>query len=68
MFKLSFTLKDLIRAGWAFLGGVVAYLAVNQAAISNGTVDGKALLTGAVVAGVVSLKNLLLADGTTAKG
>lgn len=66
MFKLSFTAKDLVRAGWAFLAGVIGYVALHSAEFSN--VTWKPFVYGAVVAGLVSIKNLLLADGTTVKG
>lgn len=66
MFKLSFTRKDLIRAAWAFVaGGIGAYVVAQQA---NQTGDWKVLLGAVVTAGLVSVKNLILADGSTAKG
>jgi len=68
VFDLSFTRRDVVRAIWSFLAGAVAYVALAQADIINGQVNYKALIVGATVAGLVSLKNFLLADGSVAKG
>lgn len=65
MFNLSFTVKDLVRAAWSFLFGALAYIVVVQPTTSS---DWKAALAGAVAAGLSAVKNLLLADGSTAKG
>ena len=62
MFKLSFTRSDLVRAFWAFVGGAVAFYLV------QGKGDWKSVVAGAVTAGLVSVKNLLLADGSAVKG
>jgi hypothetical protein len=68
MFHISFTKADLIRAAWSFLGGALAYLGLVQADIVSGNADWDAVVYGAVVAGLVSIKNLVLKDGTTLKG
>jgi len=66
MFQLSFTKKDLVRAVWAFLaGGIGTYVTMQQA---HATGDWKVLLGAVVTAGLVSVKNLILADGSTLKG
>lgn len=62
MFNIGFTTKDLIRSIWTFL----AAFAVTMAGY-NGDVS-KAALWAAVAAGIVAVKNLLLADGSTIKG
>ena len=68
MFNIGFTKRDLIRADWTFVFGVIGYTVLAQASIIDGTVDWKALLVGAVAAGLSALKNLVLSDGTLLKG
>jgi hypothetical protein len=68
MFGISFTTKDLIRAGWTFLFGVLGFLIAVQAEIIGGELDARAIAVGAIAAGFSALKNLVLADGTTVKG
>jgi hypothetical protein len=68
VFELKFTKADAVRSAWSFAAGVIGYLALSQHAIENGTADWKALAAGAVVAGLISIKNLVLKDGTTLKG
>lgn len=67
MFKLSFTKKDVVRAAWAF--GVAFLVALGASA--NGVHDlstAQAAVVAAVVAGVLAVKNLVLADGSALKG
>lgn len=68
MFELTFGKRDLVRLIWSFLAGALAYIGLAQADVINGTVDWKVLAFGAVTAGLVSVKNLVLKDGTTLKG
>lgn len=65
MFNLGFTKHDIMRAVWSFIGGVAAYVVVTGGDMPS---DWKAFASGAVVAGLVSVKNLVLKDGTALKG
>jgi hypothetical protein len=68
-FGIGFTVKDVVRGVWAFLAGALAYVSLAATEVVEGSVvDTNALIYGAVVAGLVSVKNLFLADGTTIKG
>lgn len=61
MFDLGFTRRDAVRAVSVFLVAFVVTLA--------GTSDlNKAALYAACTAGILAVKNYLLADGTLAKG
>jgi hypothetical protein len=62
VFDFGFTKKDLVRAVWVF----VAAFAVAMGA--NGGQFDKAALWAAATAGILAVKNFLLADGTVAKG
>ena len=62
MFKLGFSVSDLIRSAWVF---AAAFTAVFFA--GNGVVS-KSLLYAAIAAGIVAVKNFVLANGSTAKG
>ena len=61
MFGLSFTVKDLIRSAWVFAASFAAVFTTTQ------KLD-RAALVAAIAAGVIAVKNLVLADGTTLKG
>lgn len=61
-FNIGFTKRDVVRSAWAFL----AAFAVTMAGY-NGDVS-KAALWAGVAAGLIAVKNLLLADGSTVKG
>jgi hypothetical protein len=62
MFDLGFTLKDFIRSCWVFL----AAFAVTMAGF-NGEFS-KSALWAAAAAGLIAVKNAVLADGSTIKG
>lgn len=67
MFGLSFGKKDLVRSAWAF--GITFFTALGASAASvHDLSTAKAALVAAVVAGLVAVKNLVLADGSTIKG
>lgn len=71
MFKIGFTVRDVIRAVWSFVFGFVGFYALSSADIlkaEDPTAAVAALASGAILAGLSALKNLLLADGTTIKG
>lgn len=71
MFEFKFTVRDLVRAVWAFGFGFVGFYALNAADIlkaDDPVALGAALITGAVIAGFSAVKNLALKDGTTLKG
>lgn len=65
MFEIGFTVRDLIRAGYAFLFAALGYIVVAQPQSSD---QWKVAVAGAVAAGLSALKNLVLADGSKAKG
>jgi hypothetical protein len=62
MFEFGFTVKDAVRSLWVFL----AAFAITMAGF-NGEVS-KSALWSAVAAGLIAVKNFVLADGSTAKG
>jgi hypothetical protein len=62
IFGISFSLKDAIRSAWTFAAAFTAVMVGY-----GGDVD-EAALWAAAAAGLVAVKNLLLADGSTAKG
>lgn len=82
MFDLSFTAKDLVRSVWAFLAAFVVTFLISALGIleqllrscethcdlpeAKSALIALAIATGTAIA--VALKNLLLKDGTTAKG
>jgi len=61
MFGISFTLKDVVRSAWVFVFAAAAALTASQTSTKAGVI-------AAIAAGLVAVKNLLLADGTTIKG
>lgn len=65
MFELSFTKRDAVRAGYAFLFAVLAFVAVAQPKSGS---EWKAVVVGAIAAGLSAAKNALLRDGSLAKG
>lgn len=66
MFEVNFTTKDAVRAAWAFVFGALGYVLIAQPQLEAGA--WRAIAIGAVAAGLSAAKNLLLADGTVAKG
>lgn len=71
MFEFGFTKKDLVRAIWSFVFGFVGFYILNTTQVVNAddpAAAAAALLTGAAMAGLSALKNLLLKDGSTLKG
>jgi len=67
MIKLGFTFDDVKRTIWSFVFGAGAYLLLAQTSVIAGTADWHALWSGAVVAGLSAIKNLVLADGSKFK-
>jgi hypothetical protein len=57
IFGIGFTVKDVVRSGWAFLAAFVAVMAGYGGDVS------KSALWAAAAAGLIAVKNLLLADG-----
>ena len=68
MFDLGFTRRDAIRAAWSFLFGALTYVVLAQSSVIDGSVDWKALIVGACVAGLSAAKNFVLSDGSAIKG
>ena len=62
IFGIGFTLKDVVRSVWTFLAAFAAVMVGY-----NGQVDKAALWAGGA-AGLIAVKNLILKDGSTAKG
>lgn len=62
IFGIGFTVKDVVRSVWTFLAAFTAVMVGY-----GGDVD-EAALWAAGAAGLIAVKNLLLADGSTAKG
>lgn len=62
---LGFNRDDLSRVVWTFIQAGVAFAAV-QAALGH-DVTGKAVVIGAVAAGISAVKNFVLADGSQLK-
>jgi hypothetical protein len=65
MFKIGFTKKDVIRSAYAFAFAAIGYIVIAQ---PKDVVTWRAAAIGAVAAGIAAVKNLVLADGSTAKG
>lgn len=74
MFRISFTLRDLVRVVWAFLFTYVStffLLADGWGPITNwanAKAAAIALAPACLAAAFSAVKNLVLADGTTLKG
>lgn len=62
---LGFTRDDLSKVVWTFVQAAVAFAAV-QSVLGN-DISSKAVVVGAVAAGISAVKNFVLADGSKLK-
>jgi hypothetical protein len=61
-FGIGFTKRDVIRSVWSFIAAFAVTMLAQDGDLSSSA------LAGAAVAGLIAVKNLILADGSTLKG
>jgi hypothetical protein len=62
MFDLGFTWKDVVRSVWVFLAAFAVAMIGGDGEVNESA------LWAAVAAGLIAVKNFVLADGSTVKG
>lgn len=68
MISLGFTSADVRRIVWTFVQGILAYaLAAALDWVPGDAWDWKALVVGAIAAGLAAIKNGTLSDGSAIK-